>query len=247
MSSNFKLYSKYYDLLYNDKDYHSEIEYISKLLTAYSSRVQNILEFGSGTGKHGLLLKNKGYRVYGLERSEEMVATAQKDGLSCEVADISKFSLKTKFDAVIAMFHVVSYLTSNESLIAAFENACKHLSQNGVFIFDVWYSPAVYTLKAIPRIKRFENEEISITRIAEPKIDNNQNMVNVNYSIIAKEIPQDNYNMFKECHPMRHFSIPEIDLLAKHTGFEILQAEEFLTGSEPSENTWGVCFILKKR
>ena len=95
MSSNFKLYSKYYDLLYNDKDYHSEIEYISKLLTAYSSRVQNILEFGSGTGKHGLLLKNKGYRVYGLERSEEMVATAQKDGLSCEVADISKFSLKT--------------------------------------------------------------------------------------------------------------------------------------------------------
>ena len=246
MNSNFKLYSKYYDLLYKDKDYHSEVEYISKLITTYSNQVQNILEFGSGTGKHGLLLQNKGYSVYGLERSEEMVASAQKSGLACEVADISKFSLKKKYDAVIAMFHVVSYLTSNDSLIAAFENAGKHLSANGIFIFDVWYSPAVYTLKAVPRIKRFENEELSITRIAEPQIDYNQNVVKVNYTIIAKEIRQDKYTSFNECHPMRHFSIPEIELLAKHTGFEILKTEEFLTGSETSENTWGVCFILKK-
>ena len=104
----------------------------------------------------------------------------------------------------------------------------------------------LFTLKAVPRIKRFEIEELSITRIAEPKIDSNQNVVNVHYSIIAKEILQDKYNMFNECHPMRHFSIPEIDLLAKYTGFEILKTEEFLTGSETSENTWGVCFILKK-
>jgi hypothetical protein len=45
---------------------------------------------------------------------------------------------------------------------------------------------------------------------------------------------------------MRHFSIPEIGLLAEHTGFKILKTEEFLTASDPSERTWGVCIILKK-
>jgi hypothetical protein len=45
---------------------------------------------------------------------------------------------------------------------------------------------------------------------------------------------------------MRHFSIPEIHMLASFTGFELLKAEEFLSGNEPSENTWGVNFILRK-
>ena len=45
---------------------------------------------------------------------------------------------------------------------------------------------------------------------------------------------------------MRYFSIPEIEYIANSTGFEMLEAEEFLSGSEPSLNTWGVCVILRK-
>ena len=45
---------------------------------------------------------------------------------------------------------------------------------------------------------------------------------------------------------MRHFSIPEIKLLAEFSGFEFLKAEEFVTGNEPSPVTWGVNFILRK-
>jgi hypothetical protein len=45
---------------------------------------------------------------------------------------------------------------------------------------------------------------------------------------------------------MRHFSIPEIELLAKLTGFEIIKTEEFLSGETPGPNTWGVCFVLSK-
>jgi len=45
---------------------------------------------------------------------------------------------------------------------------------------------------------------------------------------------------------MRHFSIPEIDLIARLTGFEMIHTEEFLTEKPASEETWGVCFVLKK-
>jgi hypothetical protein len=45
---------------------------------------------------------------------------------------------------------------------------------------------------------------------------------------------------------MRHFSLPELDLLAAAHGLQRLGAEEFLTGAAASEATWGVCVILGK-
>ena len=50
MSANFNLYSKYYNLLYADKDYQGETSYIKNLLQKYFPSAKSILEFGSGTG-----------------------------------------------------------------------------------------------------------------------------------------------------------------------------------------------------
>lgn len=246
MSENFQIYSKYYNLLYRDKDYRAEANYVAKRLKTFAPNVKSILEFGSGTGGHGLLLQKKGFDIFGLDQSEYMVAEAKKRGLPCQVADVSKFKLKEKYDAVISLFHVVSYLTTNESLVATFLNANKHLNKNGIFLFDIWYTPAVYEQGALPRVKKMQNKEVSITRIAEPKIDINNNIIDVQFTILVKDLVTGETNELFESHPMRHFSVPEIDLLAKLTGFEILKTEEFLTGNKPSGNTWGVCFILKK-
>ena len=122
----------------------------------------------------------------------------------------------------------------------------KNLNTNGIFIFDVWYTPAVYFQKPETRIKRMSNENISVLRIAESDMVFNENVVNVNFEVIVKEKKSSVINIINEIHPMRHFSFPEIDLLAKLCGFSIINAEEFLTSNIPSVNTWGVCFILKK-
>ena len=246
MNDNFNLYSKYYDLLYKNKDYNAEVNYITNCIKNYSPHAKTILEFGSGTGGHGLILQKMGYDIYGLEQSKQMVKEAKFHGYPCEHADITNFEINRKFDAVISLFHVISYINDNASLEKVFRNASKRLNSGGLFIFDVWFSPAVYHQKPETRIKKVENEEISVVRMAEPEIHINKNVVDVNYSILVKDKSTDKWMEFKEKHPMRHFSIPEIDLLATFTGFELLKAEEFLTGNQPSENTWGVNFILKK-
>ena len=207
---------------------------------------KTILEFGSGTGGHGLILKKMGYSIYGIERSKQMVKEAKMQGFPCEQGDIINFKIDKKFDVVISLFHVISYINDNESLENVFRNASNHLDTGGLFIFDVWYSPAIYNLKPEIRVKKVENDEISVIRLAEPKIHINLNVVDVNYTIIVKDKRKDKWIEFQERHPMRHFSIPEIRLLATFTGFELLKSEEFLTGNEPSENSWGVNFILKK-
>jgi hypothetical protein len=120
------------------------------------------------------------------------------------------------------------------------------LEQGGLFIFDVWYSPAVYYQRPETRVRRKENEELKATRIAESRVFSDLNVVDVNFEIIITDKKTKNLIAFNETHRMRHFSTPEINLLASTTGFKVVDAHEFLTCNAPSENTWGVTYILKK-
>ena len=206
------------------------------------------MEFGSGTGKHGCLLGEKGYNVHGIELSSDMVAKAKKHSkFTCQQGDIAKVKLDKSFDAVISLFHVISYQTSNNQIKSVFKNAADHLSTGGLFIFDIWYSPAVHYQRTSVRIKRFNNDEFSIVRVAEPDNYPNENLIKVNYNFFVKNLHDNSTTQFKETHSMRHFSIPEIDILAEISGFQRLDAQEFLTKKTPSENTWGVCVTLKKK
>lgn len=243
----FKTYSCYYDLLYRDKDYVAEANYIAGLLDRFGVSGQQLLEFGSGTGKHGRLLVERGYQVTGIERSAEMVARAGSVfGFSCLQGDVCTVRLGRTFDAVLSLFHVVSYLTTNDALRAVFASASAHLGVGGLFVFDVWYSPAVYARKPEVRVKRMADDAIEITRIAEPKSRPNENLVDVQYTFLARDLASGVVQSSQEVHPMRHLSLPELDLLASAHRFERMQAEEFLTGNEPGEDTWGVCVVLKK-
>jgi SAM-dependent methyltransferase len=243
----FNAFSNYYDLLYRDKDYVAEAEYIAGLLERFGVSGNCLLEFGSGTGKHGRLLAARGYEVTGIERSAEMVALAKAaPGFCCQQGDICTVRLGRSFDAVLSLFHVVSYQTTNDAVQAVFARAAEHLAAGGLFLFDVWYSPAVYAQKPEVRVKRMGNETIEITRIAEPVLRPNENRVDVNYTIFARDPASGSVQIMAETHPMRHFSLPELNFLAQMSGFEVVEAEEFLTGNRPSEESWGVCLVLKR-
>jgi SAM-dependent methyltransferase len=247
ITSVFNAYSRYYDLLYQDKDYVGEVSYIQTLLNRHGITQGDLLEFGSGTGKHGCLLANRGYHVHGIERSYEMVAQAMSvNGFSCEQGDVCKVQLDRTFDAVLSLFHVISYQTSNDDLMNVFARASEHLQKGGLFIFDFWYSPAVNTQRPAVRVKRMSDDQIEITRLAEPVIYPNNNRVDVNYTIFARDINSGVMQTSTETHPMRHFSLPEIDFLAAANGFERIITEEFMSGRAASEDTWGVCVTLKR-
>jgi SAM-dependent methyltransferase len=243
----FNAYSRYYDLLYSDKDYAGETDYIQALLAGCGITKGSLLEFGSGTGKHGALLAERGFQVHGIERSEEMVVQAtQGRGFTCQQGDICNVEMGRRFDAVLSLFHVVSYQISNSNVQAVFARASEHLKPDGLFVFDFWYSPAVYAQHPVVRVKRMVDDTVEITRIAEPVSYPNENRVDVNYTIYARDRKSGAMHILSETHPMRHFSLPEIDLLAQVNGFTRIATEEFLTGEPATEYTWGVCVILKR-
>jgi len=248
----FNKYAEYYNLLYSEKNYSAESEYIDELIKKYSIGSKSILDLGCGTGAHDFHLSEKGYNVDGVDISESMVSIAKqqlsdmpiskRDKLSFSVGDIRKFRNGVKYDVVVSLFHVMSYQTSNEDLMAAFVTASKHLKPGGIFIFDYWYGPGVLTDPPVVRVKEIQNDKVSVIRLSVPTILPNENCVDVKFKIIVKDLQSNDVDFFDETHSMRYFFKPEIlDL----KGFNFLGQYEWLKIHSCNKATWNAVSIIQ--
>ncbi len=254
-NDNFQLYASYYNLLYRDKDYKSEVEYVESLFRKFASRkISHILNLGCGTGNHDFLFAEKGYMVHGVDLSESMVEDAKKrandsgsgENVLFSQGDIRTIQFGKKFDAVISLFHVMSYQTENSDIESVFQTAHEHLEKGGLFVFDCWHGPAVLADPPVVKVKEVENELISVHRMAKPIIHLNENIVDVNFEIQVTRKKDKSLEKFDELHRMRYLFEPELNLIAHHSGFSDLASYKWLTLEKSSELSWNVVYVFKK-
>jgi SAM-dependent methyltransferase len=250
-------YSRYYDLLYRDKNYIGEARFMHQLIQNHTLNAQLIFELGCGTGNHAVLLANEGYNIHGVDLSEGMLQKANErlsllppelaSRLEFSQGDIRHIKLKKTFDVVISLFHVISYQTTYEDLLAAFTTVKKHLKLGGIFIFDVWYGPAVLSDHPKVRVKRLEDEEIEVTRVAEPVMYPNDNLVDVNYHVFIKDKLSKQIEELRETHTMRYLFKPEIELLLRQSSMKILDYGKWMSDQGANFDTWGVYFVAQNQ
>lgn len=248
-------YARYYDLLYQDKPYEKETEFVATLFQRYASRpVTSLLELGSGTGKHAYYFAKKGFSVHGVEKSPVMLSVA-KDffkldsvtrAITLQQGDIGTLQLERSFDAIFSLFHVLSYQTTQAALEAVFSVVHQHLAPGGVFVFDSWYGPGVLLQKPKVRYKYFANETLQVERVAVPTLLENKNQVNVQYHVFIKEKNTDYYTKLEETHSMRYFFLSEISALCKQFNLRLLHTCEWLSAASLSGKVWGACFVVAK-
>lgn len=132
-------YAYYYNAFYKDKDYAIEAKQIDMLLKKYGVKIEKIINYGCGTGKHDIELSRLGYHCTGIDMSEVMINEAMKNvkqeklKINFSVADIQDYEPTKKYDAVISIFHVMSYQNNNDAILAAFRTARKALDKGGLF------------------------------------------------------------------------------------------------------------------
>jgi len=248
--------AQYYDLLYKEKDYARETQYIHELIQKFSPDSKNILEFGCGSGGHAIHFAELGYNIHGIDQSETMLEKAGKrilelsegnrKNLKFSKGDICTIDLGQQFDLVVSLFHVMSYQTANNDLELAFKSAVKHLKPGGKFIFDCWYGPGVLTDLPQVRVKRFEDEKLQVTRIATPTLKLRENYVEVHFEVLAQEKATQTHEKFEETHNMRYLFEPEIEFLGKSVGFTLQESFEWLKLSFVNLKCWNACFVMSK-
>jgi SAM-dependent methyltransferase len=245
MTDVFDAYAAYYDLLYRDKDYPAEARYVQSLLARQDVSRGDILELGCGTGKHAEQLVRLGYSVQGIDLSPSMIEIARRRApaelaarLRFEVGDARSTRLSRQFDAIISLFHVVSYQSTNEDLAAMLATASAHLKVGGVFVFDFWYGPGVLTDPPAARVRELKDGVIHVTRSAKPTLRPNENVVDVHYKVLVKQNGNGVTSDIEETHRMRYLFLPELKFMLQAAGMELLRAERWMSEEELGCGSW---------
>ncbi len=248
--NTFDDYAYYYNAFYGDKDYSNEAKVVSELINEYRPETVNILDMGCGTGRHDEELAKLNYKILGVDLSPKMIEIAQKNrtaGTEFRVHDIKTFRSEKKFDCVISLFHVMSYMNSNRDLIEAFRTANEHLSEGDVFIFDLWYGPGVLSDKPAVRTKRVEDDRNILIRNAVPVFHADKDIVDVNYDVLIINKDTAHVEELHETHQMRYYFKPELELMLEMAGFELLKCVDCNTLQETDFDSWTAYVVARKK
>lgn len=250
MSKIFEAYARYYDLLYQDKNYEEECNLIEQLLQKHcQKKVNTILDAACGTGGHAIRLARRGYKVIGFDASKIMIdqAKSKDNKVRFHVMDLRNFNIAHKFDACICMFAAMNYVPRNTEIQTTLSNIRRHLIVNGVFIFDFWNGLAVLRILPETRAKTVTGDGLRIVRFVQPELDAFHHLCKSHYHLIVtrgNRIVEE----VRETHHVRYFFPQEIVHYLEEASFEVLQISPFpsLEG-DVNETTWNAIAVARAR
>ncbi|HVF20940.1 MAG TPA: class I SAM-dependent methyltransferase [Mycobacteriales bacterium] len=124
------------------------------------------LEFAIGTGRVALPLATRGVRVDGIEQSEAMIARLREKPGGAEVAvtrgDMATTELGERYLLVFLVYNTLFNLLTQDDQVRCFENAARHLTDDGVFLVEVATPNDLYRLRDHQYV---DAERVELTRV----------------------------------------------------------------------------------
>ena len=136
MVTNYSVLAKYYDrFTQNDCDYDGWSQYLYGIAKSHGAK--EFVDIACGTGKMTKLMVDKGYKVIGVDASEEMLAVARTKCKAIFVKqDMRKLDLPHAVDMAICINDGANYLKGSE-LVDFFKAVSRCLKPRAPFVFDV--------------------------------------------------------------------------------------------------------------
>ena len=131
-------------------DYKRGDEEAAASFLAELAKGSTALEFAIGTGRIALPLAAMGVQVDGIELSPHMVeklaAKAKGTTINVIVGDMCRATTNRRYALVYLVYNTLFNLLTADDQIRCFENAARHLTQDGFFVVETalpfaWISP----------------------------------------------------------------------------------------------------------
>lgn len=134
--TDYDQFSKFYDAIMGDRT--NTVERIELLIQKYNPAAKSLLEVACGTGALLKMLASK-YAVSGSDLSAGMLEVARKEVPEAHLYEqsMTDFVIPQKFDVIVCLFDSINHLLALEEWGKSLIQAREHLSENGVFIFDM--------------------------------------------------------------------------------------------------------------
>ncbi len=205
-----------------------------------------VADLACGTGVVTRKLFDKGYDVFGVDISSEMLSRAQASddgrGIMYLNQDICELDLYSTIGTAVCICDSLNYLLSDEELEAAFAGVSNFLYPGGLFIFDC--NTSYKYREAIGESTIAEAGE-DVSFIWDNFYDEDENINEYDLTLFIKR--EDGlYERAEETHLQRGIEKEDIESLAEKSGLDIMLISDSDTDGAVSEKTERIYAVLKK-
>lgn len=131
-------------LIYDDVmrfvDYRAWANYVERLIARWQPRAKTILDIACGTGNLLLQLDSRKYKLFGCDRSLDMLRVAHLKGgsrFSLWQADMTALPLRQSPDVIVCLYDSINYLMELALWQKSLAGIQASLNEHGIFIFDI--------------------------------------------------------------------------------------------------------------
>jgi SAM-dependent methyltransferase len=198
------------------------------------ARGRDALEFAVGTGRIALPLTAAGVRVDGIELSRHMVERMREKpgGGDVEVTfgDMSRATTGRTYGLVYLVYNTIGNLLTQDDQVRCFENAARHLTDDGVFVLEC----RVPTAPSRPGRQFVDAEHVGVDQVVLDvcRYDPVTQILDENHVRIAADGVVLSPISLRLAHP------PELDLMARIAGLRLRERWGGWHGEPYTATSW---------
>ncbi len=179
--------SKYYHVLYQNRDTKEAEEFIDNLVeTLKPKKESRILDLACGKGRHSRYLAGLGYDVTGLDLSKKSIKSARKyeqDNLTFFSHDMRHPFRSNYFNYIFNMFTSFGYFETEKDNVDALKNVSLGLNKKGIFVLDYFNAKKVIADLKAREIKTVKDIKFNLTR----KVEDGFIIKNISFKVKDKK------------------------------------------------------------
>lgn len=236
-------FAEIYDRLMADIPYEDWVDFIKKKIKSRKT----ILEAACGTGNITRLLAEDSYRITAFDLSKEMLVMAYEklrrySNVTILNMSMVDFNIDRTFEAVICCCDGINYLMTDNEVMGFFSKAYKHLSQEGVFIFD--YS-TVHKLRNQLGNNTIVAEEDEIFLVWENTYDNEEQTCEMTLNFFVADF-NGLYKRIEEYQKQKSYESDIIVSMLIEAGFSNIEAFDGYSDRPYESTSERVVFVCKR-
>lgn len=246
---SYQRFAYVYDQLMKDAPYDSWLQFIDRVIKKYEHSIHNVLDLACGTGSIAIPLAAKGYKVAGIDLSEDMLAMAyaksQEAGVSVEwiQQNMLELELPHQVDTVVCFCDSLNYVTEDEQIIQLFRRIYEQLSPNGYFLCDLH---SLHKMKNVFGNQTFGTHDEDISLLWQCFYDEENETVDHELNFFIQE-QDDLYRRFDEVHTQKGYRLEDIIEWLYAVGFEIKEVTADFSELAPEEESERLFIVAYKK
>jgi len=240
-------FAAFYDQLMHDAPYDHWMTFFEQALARYRAVPRHIADIGCGTGTLSLRLFEQGYKVTGIDLSEEMLIEAQNKAahpsprLRFLCQDMRELRLPEPCDVAVSFCDSLNYLLDAADVQQTFTQVRKALRPGGLFLFDMH---SVHKLREKLGQNIFYEITDEVSYLWQSSFEAKTNTVEYDITFFALEDPQEElYRRFREVHKQRAYEIGDVRAMLAAAGFSTVEVYADFCWDVPHETSERLFFV----